>query len=160
MAYRPRHPSAVSRNMAAIRGRDTACEIALRRALHRLGIRYRLHHPGVPGKPDLVFPVVKVAVFVDGDFWHGRMLRQLSPSALRRRLRARGAFWLAKLRRNQERDRRQSAQLRRSGWSVLRIWESDIRTRPGFALTKVLRTLAQRGYALPAACLFSLKTAG
>lgn len=104
--------------MARIRSKDTGPELALRRELHRMGWRYRLHARRLPGTPDVVFPSAMVAVFVDGDFWHGRA----------RIPKTRAAWWGEKLLRNRLRDRRASAALRRLGWRVVRVRDSSLRT--------------------------------
>jgi DNA mismatch endonuclease, patch repair protein len=108
---------------AASRKRDTKCERALRQALWRLGLRYRVDVPGLPGRPDIVFLRARVVIFCDGDFWHGRNLEE--------RLRRLGSghnapYWVAKIRSNVARDRRHNEALARDGWLVLRFWESDI----------------------------------
>lgn len=99
--------------------RDTAPELALRRELHRRGLRYRVDHP-LPGMPrrraDLLFPRAKVAVFVDGCFWHSCPVHGTKPAN-------NGAWWAKKLRRNVERDLETDAALEAGGWKVLRFWE-------------------------------------
>lgn len=115
------HASAVGRGN---RRSNTRPEIVLRRALWKRGFRYRLHSSDLSGRPDLVFWRQRLAVFCDGDFWHGKDW----PS--RRAKLARGSnpeYWIAKISANMERDRRVTAQLRRAGWQVLRVWESDIK---------------------------------
>lgn len=104
--------------MSRIRGRNTKPEIALRSALWALGLRYRLHYP-ILGKPDIVFPRRRVAVFVDGCFWHGCPEHSVKPKT-------NSAFWKDKLGKNVERDRRTKATLEAQGWTVLRIWEHEI----------------------------------
>lgn len=120
-----------SRIMAAVRGRDTRPELELRRALHARGLRYRLHARHVPGRPDLVNGTRKIAIFVDGDYWHG------NPAEWRRRgfetLEAqfpedKRDFWVGKITNNMRRDREITANLVAGGWTVIRVWESDIRT--------------------------------
>ena len=92
--------AARSRVMRAVRGKDTRPELRVRRLLHRLGYRYRLHVAGLPGKPDLVFPARARVIFVHGCFWHGHdCLRGARPP------RANAAYWTAKIARNVERDR-------------------------------------------------------
>ena len=106
---------------------DTRAEIALRQALWRLGLRFRKNLAVLPGKPDVVFARERVAVFCDGDFWHGR------DWAERRRKLAIGSnatYWTAKISTNMVRDRRVNRTLRREGWKVVRVWESDIRRDP------------------------------
>jgi DNA mismatch endonuclease Vsr len=113
--------------MAGIRGRDTAPELAVRRWLHRHGFRYRLHVKGLPGRPDVVFPSRRVAVFVHGCFWHqhpGCRYAYHPGSNV--------AFWAAKLDSNVRRDARQVAALEEAGWCVLVVWECEI-TEPNLA---------------------------
>lgn len=105
----------------------TRCELALRRALWRLGCRYRLGGQSLPGAPDLVFPGARVVVFCDGDFWHGRNWEQ------RRARLAAGTnahYWVAKIERNIRRDQEVTERLEGAGWSVLRFWESEILRSP------------------------------
>ena len=104
--------------MSAIRKRDTRPEWRVRRALHALGLRYRLHARDLPGTPDVVFRRQKVAVFVHGCFWHQhRGCRYL------KRPKSNQDYWLPKLERNVERDRKAARQLRKAGWKVVVIWE-------------------------------------
>lgn len=110
-------PENVSKRMRAIRGKDTRAEQLLRHALRTAGIRYRTY-VSLPGKPDIVVVGAKIAVFVDGDFWHGRNWR-----LLRLKLDAR---WRKKILSNRARDRRVSRALQSAGWTVLRLWETDI----------------------------------
>lgn len=107
--------------MGRVRQKDTAPELALRSALHRRGLRFRKNVRGLPGSPDVVFPVAKVAVFVDGDFWHGRDFAAWSAKLQ--------PFWKAKIERNIERDRGNVADLEALGWQVLRVWEKDVKKR-------------------------------
>ena len=104
--------------MSRIRGRDTGPELALRRAAWKAGLRYRLNH-SLPGKPDLVFVKAKVAIFVDGCFWHGCPEHSVKPQT-------NSQFWEKKLRRNIERDREVNERLAAGGWTVLRFWEHDV----------------------------------
>jgi DNA mismatch endonuclease, patch repair protein len=110
-----------SRNMARIRGRETAPELALRRALWAMGLRYRTHG-SVPGRPDIVFSQARLAVFVDGCFWHSCPEHGVRPKGNR-------LFWAEKLRGNRQRDRRNEAALRALGWTYIRFWEHDIEQR-------------------------------
>ena len=95
----------------------------MRTILWRRGLRYRKNVKTLPGKPDVVFSAARVIVFCDGDFWHGRDWKQLS-----RKLRngSNASYWISKIKANRNRDRRNDRLLRREGWSVIRIWESDI----------------------------------
>ena len=109
-----------SRNMAAIRSRDTAAELALRRELHRRGRRFYVNRRvlGDRRSVDLVFPRLHVAVFVDGCFWHACPQHSKPP-------RINTDYWSPKLARNVERDRRTDAELRAAGWAVVRVWEHE-----------------------------------
>ena len=108
--------------MAGIRGANTQPEVRLRKALHRLGLRFRLHRAGLPGRPDIVFPGPMAVVLVHGCFWHRhKSCRFASVPATR------PDFWETKFRINVERDARNIAALRKLGWRVRVVWECDIR---------------------------------
>lgn len=131
--------------MSAIRSRDNRTELALRRALHSKGLRFRLHPTNVEGKPDIVFARHKIAVFVDGDFWHARVLREEGLAALEARIKtATQAYWLAKFARRIARDDAVNAALRASGWIVLRFWESELKAAPDSAVRRIVRAVRQR----------------
>jgi len=127
MARRP--PAVVSATMRRVRYRDTSPEVALRKALWARGYRYRLQASRLPGKPDIVFPSRRVAVFVDGDFWHGNQwrLRGLPSLAHQFRETPSAPYWVSKISRNVERDANASAKLTEMGWRVVRCWESQVR---------------------------------
>jgi DNA mismatch endonuclease (patch repair protein) len=123
-----------SERMSRVRGADTKPEMIVRRLAHGLGYRYRLHRRDLPGKPDLVFPSRRKAIFVHGCFWH----RHPDPTcALARLPKSRLEFWRAKLEGNRERDERNEARLRDMGWGVLIVWECQLRDRP--ALERTIR---------------------
>ena len=109
------------RCMSAICGQDTAPEMRLRKALHALGYRYRLHPASLPGKPDLVFPGRRKLIFVNGCFWHRHNCKsgRSAPST-------RKSFWSAKLQKNAQRDRKNVRILRKLGWGVLVVWECQL----------------------------------
>lgn len=121
-----------SRMMSRVRHKDSKAELALRRALHAAGVRYRLHAPDVLGRPDLVVRSRRLAVFVDGDLWHG------NPEEVRRRGRqslaelfpTRSEWWVAKIERTMARDREVTEALRANGWTVIRLWEHDVLRDP------------------------------
>lgn len=113
--------------MAAIRGRDTGPELALRRTLFAMGYRFRLHVKELPGRPDLVFPGRKKVMFVHGCFWHRHKGCRNSVMPRTRR-----DWWEAKLNANAERDARNLAQLADSGWQALVVWECEL-AAPGAA---------------------------
>jgi DNA mismatch endonuclease, patch repair protein len=111
------------RAMRSNKSRDTSPEVALRSALHRRGLRFRVDHPvqlspGRPVRPDIVFPRAKVAVFVDGCFWHRCPIHGSVPKSRR-------DYWEPKLQRNAARDRDVDRRLRATGWSVIRVWEHE-----------------------------------
>ena len=109
-------------NMQHIRGKDSKPEIILRQALWKKGIRYRKNYKRLPGCPDIVLTRYKIAIFVDGDFWHARGY-QYNPGS---QINSNKAFWQKKLTRNVERDKEVNDRLTQMGWLVLRFWESDI----------------------------------
>jgi DNA mismatch endonuclease, patch repair protein len=114
-----RTPEQRSRIMAAVRGKNTSPELALRRGLYAAGIRgWRCHYRRAPGKPDIAWPARKVAVFVDGAFWHGHPSRHKPGRS--------GAYWDEKIATNMARDRRVDAELRERGWTVLRMWDFEV----------------------------------
>lgn len=108
-----------SQQMARIRGVNTSPEWMLRRELWKKGFRYRLHARTPIGRPDLIFPSARVAVFIDGCFWHGCPEHYVRP-------RTRDEFWSRKLTENVERDARQTLELERQGWRVCRLWEHEV----------------------------------
>lgn len=124
--------------MRAIRGKDTVPELAVRRALRRLGYKYRLHAKGLPGRPDIVLPSKRLVVLVHGCFWHrhARCTFAYTPKS-------RVAFWEAKFRANVTRDRRVKRDLRKLGWDVLVIWECKS-GNPVFVQDLLMKRLSRR----------------
>ena len=111
------------KNMQHIRSKDTKAEILLRKALWHKGIRYRKNYAKLPGKPDIVITKHRIAIFVDGDFWHAHGHEELPG----KQIATNKVFWKDKLARNVERDRYVNEMLLEQGWLVLRFWESDIK---------------------------------
>ena len=111
-----------SQNMAAIKSKDTLPELTVRRLIHRLGYRYRLHKRNLPGKPDLVFGPRRKVIFVRGCFWH-----QHTDCRDGRAPKSNTSYWHAKLRRNVERDAENLLRLTETGWEVLTVWECEIK---------------------------------
>lgn len=109
----------------------------VRRIVHRLGYRYRLHVRGLPGTPDLVFPARRKVIDVRGCFWHMHVCGRCRIPASRR------DYWVAKLQRNKDRDRRTRRALSRLGWKVLTVWECQ--TTDGVALAERLRAFLDAG---------------
>lgn len=113
-------PEARSEQMRRIRAQDTAPEMRVRRLVHRLGYRYRLHRRDLPGRPDLAFPSRKKVIFVHGCFWHRH------PGCSRTRTpKSRVSYWEEKFRSNVARDVRKQAELRTLGWDFLIVWECE-----------------------------------
>jgi DNA mismatch endonuclease (patch repair protein) len=115
-------PEERSRRMADVRSVDTKPEMAIRRLVHGMGYRYRLHCRDLPGKPDLVFRSRHAIVFVHGCFWHRHV-----GCPLARLPKSRVGFWSAKLEGNRERDARKIAALRKAGWRVFVVWECELK---------------------------------
>lgn len=109
-----------SRNMSAVRAKDTKPEKRVRSALHKIGFRFSLHHNDLPGKPDLVLPRYKTVIFVHGCFWHGHNCAKgkLPTTNVQ--------FWQEKLSGNAERDRKNQKTLKEAGWNLFIIWECEL----------------------------------
>jgi DNA mismatch endonuclease (patch repair protein) len=131
--------------MSRIRGKDTKPEHRLRRALWAAGLRYRKHARTRAGRPDIVFPGPRVAVFVDGCFWHGCPDHYVRP-------RTRAGFWAEKLRANTARDRRQTLELESADWLVMRVWECELHEQHDVdAVVTDVRRAVRDGVRSPAA---------
>ena len=124
--------------MKQVRRQDTAPEMAVRRFLHRAGLRYRLHARQLPGRPDLVLASAQTVVFVHGCFWHGHDCAHGAVAARRN-----AAYWTAKIAENQARDARQRAALEAAGWQVEWVWECTV-DDPEQLQALVQRLLARR----------------
>lgn len=111
--------------MAAVKAKHTQPELKLRKHLSSLGLRYRLHKRNLAGTPDVVFVREKVAVFCDGDFWHGRKWKRRKADG---QFRVRKKYWVDKIEENIRRDRRVNRRLKKDGWLVLRYWATEIGT--------------------------------
>jgi DNA mismatch endonuclease, patch repair protein len=127
-----------SENMRRIRSKDTTPELSLRRLVHRMGYRFRLHKRDLPGKPDLVFPGKKKIVFLHGCFWH-----QHQECREGRVPGTRLEYWEPKLARNKERDALTEAALKSLGWDVLTLWECELEKEPA-EVSKALRRFLGR----------------
>lgn len=122
--------------MSRVRNKDTRPEIIVRSLLHSRGYRFRTHRRDLPGCPDIVFPRSQVAVFVDGDFWHGYRFPYWSDKL--------SPFWQQKIALNRARDRRNHSALRRAGWTVLRLWERQIEQDVDACLARVVDAIDAR----------------
>lgn len=138
MTYKPKPRDEIARNMSAIRSTENKVESALRRQLHKMGLRYRKYTKALPGRPDFVFPRERIAVFVDGDYWHGRIIIEEGLEALEARLRTPNKqYWIAKFSARVERDRAVTRTLEETGWFVFRFWESDVKKNLNETATKI-----------------------
>ncbi len=131
-------PEQRKKNMQNIRSKDTKAEILLRKALWHKGLRYRKNVKNLPGTPDIVFTKRKIAIFVDGDFWHARG-HQNRPGE---QVATNEEFWRKKLADNVERDRFVNDALLEQGWLVLRFWESDVKKDLNKCVNEVLQFFA------------------
>jgi DNA mismatch endonuclease (patch repair protein) len=128
--------SALSERMSKVRRRDTKPELNLRRELHARGLRYRIDRApiaGIRSRADIVFASARVAIYVDGCFWHRCPEHSVAPKNNR-------AWWDAKLTANFERDRRTDRQLAEAGWTVVRVWEHEDPTKAADRVERVVRT--------------------
>ena len=131
---------AVSSQMKRMPRASTKPEVAVRRELHRRGLRYRTNHPGLPGRPDIAFTKVRLAVFVDGCFWHRCPEHGVLPKNNRE-------WWQAKLQRNVERDREKDAALVALNWHVCHFWEHENPERVADEISRLWRALRYGGSA-------------
>ncbi|MGH9931857.1 MAG: very short patch repair endonuclease [Pyrinomonadaceae bacterium] len=139
-------PSSIqaSRHLSKIKSVDNRGERMLRSTLWKMGLRFRKHVRTIPGIPDIVFSRQRLVVFCDGDFWHGRKWRED-----KRRLRTgpNPQYWLEKIEANMNRDKCRTKQLREMGWSVVRVWDSDVRMNPEREAHKVIQALTKESAA-------------
>jgi DNA mismatch endonuclease (patch repair protein) len=140
--YRPRDVKVTSTMMSAVKNKNGRAEMMLRKALHARGYRYRLHARKIIGKPDIIFARKRVAIFVDGDFWHGRALIEEGVPGLLKGLRSRNSeWWIQKITKTVERDKTVTSELEEDGWLVLRFWESELLADLAAVLQRVELTL-------------------
>ncbi|QKS29670.1 MAG: DNA mismatch endonuclease Vsr [Candidatus Accumulibacter similis] len=131
-------PEQRRRTMAAVKGRNTTPELIVRRLLHKAGFRFRLYRNDLPGKPDVALSKYRTVIFVHGCFWHQHpgCKKASKPST-------RQDYWLPKLARNIERDKRQISDLDALGWSVLVVWECETKDKAALS-EKLVRILSQQ----------------
>lgn len=132
-------PEQIRKNMRAVKNKDSAIEVLLRRELWRRGLRYRKNVAGLTGKPDIVFMGKKIAVFCDGDFWHGYDWENRKQD-----IKSRKEFWIPKIERNMRRDIEVNEALERDGWLVLRFWGNEIKTNCSACADKIEMILRSR----------------
>ena len=111
-----------SKLMSKIKGKDTQPEIMFRKALYSLGIRYRINVAKLPGRPDIAIKKHKVAIFIDGDFWHGYKWEEKKI-----RIKSNAEYWIKKIERNMHRDKENTTLLKGMGYTVLRFWEHEVK---------------------------------
>ncbi len=121
--------------MSRVKNRDTNLETIIRSELHSRGLRFNKHVKELPGKPDIAFSKAKVAVFIDGDFWHGYRL-----PAWQHKL---SDFWKEKIEKNRRRDQKNFRKLRRMGWRVIRIWQHEIKRDHEACIVKIVSAVEQ-----------------
>lgn len=124
--------------MAGIKGKNTKPEMLVRRGLHAMGFRYRLHDKQLPGKPDIVLPKYRAVIFVHGCFWHGHDCPAFKWPKTRE------AFWREKILSNRERDEGQIIELASRGWRVFTIWECEVRAAMQHKTTSLIAALARK----------------
>ena len=117
-------PAKRSRNMAAIRCKDTKPELVIRSRLHSLGLRFRLHCKDLPGRPDIILPKYKTVILVNGCFWHQHIGCKLSHWP-----KSREEYWKPKLNRTVTRDQENEVKLKNLGWNVIVVWECEIKDK-------------------------------
>lgn len=122
--------------MSRIKGKDTGLEMRVRSALHRRGLRFRKHVKDLPGRPDVVFRKARVAVFVDGDFWHGYRFPSWEDKV--------SDFWKKKINKNRERDAANHRKLRQMEWMVIRLWQHEVEEDFDACIDRILAAVRGR----------------
>lgn len=126
------------KNMKNIRGKDTKIEVILRKALWNKGYRYRKNYKKLPGSPDIVLTKYKIAIFCDGEFFHGKDWEILKPRLEKSN---NSEFWISKISGNRERDSEINKKLLFMGWTVIRFWENDIKKNPDECIRVIEETI-------------------
>ena len=129
-------PAQRSYCMSRIKGKDTGLELRVRSELHKRGLRFRKHLKELPGKPDVVFTKAKVAVFIDGDFWHGYRFPTWEHKV--------SDFWKNKISKTQERDAKNNHRLNEMGWTVIRLWQYDLQRDYETNIQRIVGTVKLR----------------
>ena len=123
--------------MSKIRSKNTKAEVQVFRELRRRGTYFQKHYNRAPGKPDIALPRKKIAVFIDGDFWHGYRYSKTKDRLPKK-------YWQHKIENNIKRDRKNRAKLRKDGWRVLRVWEHEVLKTFDITLEKIIELLATK----------------
>ena len=126
-------PTQRSYCMSRIKGKDTGLELRVRSELHKRGLRFRKHLKELPGKPDVVFTKAKVAVFIDGDFWHGYRFPTWEHKV--------SDFWKTKISKTRERDMKNDHRLCEMGWTVIRLWQHELERDCEASIQSIVHTV-------------------
>lgn len=134
-------PAQRRRNMQHIRSKDTQIEVILRRALWHAGIRYRKNYDALPGKPDIAITKYRIAIFCDGEFFHGR-----NWNVLREKLKSshNSPYWTKKISRNIHRDMEVTHEIESMGWTVIRFWGTEIKSHPEKCVKEVNDAISEK----------------
>lgn len=122
--------------MSRVKNKDTDIEKIVRSELHKRGYRFRKHVRKLPGTPDIVFPKAKLAVFIDGDFWHGYRFPTWEHKVT--------DFWKNKIHKNRERDQKNFRKLRKMGWKVIRLWKHDVKNDLSGCISRITESISER----------------
>jgi len=125
--------------MRAIRSKDTKIERKLRKELWRKGYRYRIHYPDLPGKPDIVFLKLKIAVFCDSEFFHGFKWKEQ-----KKNIKSHRDYWIPKIEANMKKDKFNTKKLEKNGWIVLRFWGKKIEKNLEDCVKRIEQTILER----------------
>ena len=144
-------PEQRRKNMQHIRGKDTTIEVILRKALWARGYRYRKNYKRIPGSPDIVLTKYKIAIFCDGEFFHGKDWEVLKPRLEKSN---NSEFWIKKISRNLERDDEINKKLLFEGWTVIRFWGNDIKKHPDECVKVVEEAICNEKFAVGSSASF------
>lgn len=139
MTYKFETTSERSRLMSKIRSTGTIPEIHLRKSLWSKGYRYRKNNKSLPGKPDITFAKYKIAVFIDGEFWHG-----FNWEDKKGKIKSNRDYWIPKIERNMVRDKKNNLLLEQSGWKVIRFWEKEVKKDIAKCSNIIIKTIEDR----------------
>jgi DNA mismatch endonuclease, patch repair protein len=122
--------------MRKIKSKNTAPELLFQSLLRKEKIRYTTINDGLPGRPDIVLKLFPVAIFIDGEFWHGYKWAEK-----KQRIKKNRTYWIKKIENNMKRDKKKRRELRASGWSVVKFWEQEVRNNPEKCLSRIKRLM-------------------
>ncbi len=128
-----------SKNMRAVKSKNTGIEVRLRKALWKQGVRYRLNNPDIFGKPDISIKKYKIAIFCDSEFWHGKDWEKKKFE-----IKSRRNFWWGKIEKNINRDQMVNETLKKNGWTVLRFWGEEIKSDLQSCVDKVIKVIQRK----------------